>query len=384
MKKILRCLKLTTLMLVGAALMAVSMILFAQSSENYVLRTSVLDESGGSLSSNLNKSEILSIGQPSPIGISHSNSYVIHSGYIYTTEIPCLIPPEIVGEELPNAMKELLYSSFISVRAGTGTRPLYWALIDGVLPASLELNRDSGEIFGVPGDTGIFNFSIQVQDWCESLDSRQFSLRVIPFKEIIGDVTGDTIINVLDVIAVINQILGTISLGGNAFHRADCTGNGVVNVLDALSIVNVILGIIPECPGDGYKPEVNSEVLEFLHSLKPYLSEEDYSTFMVLVRKSQLPTEYRLSQNYPNPFNPVTEIRYHIPEIGSWDLTVLKIYNILGQEVRTLVDERQEAGQYAITWEGKNNVGEEVASGLYICQMKSGSFLDSRKMMLVR
>ena len=79
-----------------------------------------------------------------------------------------------------------------------------------------------------------------------------------------GDVTGDGEINVLDVLAVVNHILGIVLLDEDGECRADCKGDDVINVLDALGIVNVILGIIPECPGDGEcKPVVTPKVLEF-------------------------------------------------------------------------------------------------------------------------
>ena len=117
-----------------------------------------------------------------------------------------------------------------------------------------------------------------------------------------------------------------------------------------------------------------------------------------LVDIDPTPNVYALNQNYPNPFNPITTIRYTIPsteqraksggmgaDTGPYDLrTTLKIYNILGQEVRTLVDGPQEAGYYSVTWDGRDDSGREVASGVYLCRLKAGDFVQTKKMTLVR
>ncbi len=96
---------------------------------------------------------------------------------------------------------------------------------------------------------------------------------------------------------------------------------------------------------------------------------------------SQIPTEFSLYQNYPNPFNPTTTIKYGLKENTN---VVLKIYNLLGQEVRTLVNARQEAGFKSVVWNGLNNYGNRVASGIYIYQIKAGDFVKARKMILMK
>lgn len=96
---------------------------------------------------------------------------------------------------------------------------------------------------------------------------------------------------------------------------------------------------------------------------------------------SAVPKSYALHQNYPNPFNTSTEIRYQIPEDGR---VVLKIFNTLGQEVRTLEDAKHEAGEYEALWDGRDDQGREVASGLYFCRLKAGDFTAVKKMVLVK
>jgi len=94
-----------------------------------------------------------------------------------------------------------------------------------------------------------------------------------------------------------------------------------------------------------------------------------------------LPTVYSLSNNYPNPFNPTTTIDYSIPKSGNVEIAV---FNATGQKVRTLVNERQDAAFYKVVWDGKNDTGESVASGLYIYRLVSGNFHKMEKMSLVK
>lgn len=94
-----------------------------------------------------------------------------------------------------------------------------------------------------------------------------------------------------------------------------------------------------------------------------------------------VPREFVLGQNYPNPFNPSTKIRYEIPAESH---VTIKIYNVLGQEVKTLVHALKSSGQYEVTWDGKNETGKPVASGVYLYRLQSTKFVQTRKMLLVK
>lgn len=94
--------------------------------------------------------------------------------------------------------------------------------------------------------------------------------------------------------------------------------------------------------------------------------------------------EFALSQNYPNPFNPVTTIQFAIAGDKSPTHVTLKIYNIAGQLVRTLVDEEKTSGNYAITWDGRNNSGDKAASGIYFYQLKSKEFTETKRLTLIK
>ncbi len=119
--------------------------------------------------------------------------------------------------------------------------------------------------------------------------------------------------------------------------------------------------------------------LELSHDLKP--EEAKAPSVQRPDVQESTPQEFSLSQNYPNPFNPETDISYALPTDCQVKLT---IYNIAGQKVRTLVDEHQTTGFKTIHWNGKDNEGKELASGVYFCKIQAGAFTESMKMILMK
>lgn len=98
--------------------------------------------------------------------------------------------------------------------------------------------------------------------------------------------------------------------------------------------------------------------------------------------ESQIPGTFQLFQNYPNPFNPVTKIRYNIPRAGHISI---RIYNILGQEVKTLVNDHFFEGSYEVQWDGTDNRASAVSSGIYIYRMTADAgFVQSRKIVYLK
>ncbi|RMH87451.1 MAG: T9SS C-terminal target domain-containing protein, partial [Calditrichaeota bacterium] len=102
---------------------------------------------------------------------------------------------------------------------------------------------------------------------------------------------------------------------------------------------------------------------------------------MGISREPELPRSYALYPNFPNPFNPETVIRYDLPRPGR---VVLRIYNLLGQPVRTLVDGPQAAGRYRRRWDGRDDAGRRVASGVYVLYFQAGDFRKAGKLVLLR
>jgi len=88
-----------------------------------------------------------------------------------------------------------------------------------------------------------------------------------------------------------------------------------------------------------------------------------------------------LTQNYPNPFNPVTKIKYSIPENGNVSLV---IYDLTGRKVVELVNDFQNAGNYEADWDGRNEFGQSVTSGMYFYSITMGNFTQTKKMLLLR
>lgn len=95
----------------------------------------------------------------------------------------------------------------------------------------------------------------------------------------------------------------------------------------------------------------------------------------------QITAGFKIAQNYPNPFNSATTISY---DLSKYTHTELTIFNILGQKIRTLVNCKQPAGSYQIQWDGQDNEGRDVASGIYLYRFKAGTFVQIRKMILIK
>lgn len=94
-----------------------------------------------------------------------------------------------------------------------------------------------------------------------------------------------------------------------------------------------------------------------------------------------LPTEFALSQNVPNPFNPTTQVSFALPKAANVNLT---IYNVLGQQVKTLVNQEMAAGVQTIEWDGTDNTGRTVASGVYFYRLNAGEFQATKKMLMLK
>ncbi|MFA3783783.1 FlgD immunoglobulin-like domain containing protein [Melioribacteraceae bacterium 4301-Me] len=140
-------------------------------------------------------------------------------------------------------------------------------------------------------------------------------------------------------------------------------------------------GTTPLTDGDvlviGLKLKTQESVVNLTGSAQ--LNNEIQANLMANVR--EVPTSFSMSQNYPNPFNPTTTIKYAIPEKAQVKLT---IYNMLGQQIKTLVNTEQDAGFYKVTWDGTNDFGSRVASGIYIYRIEAGKYVSTMKMNLLK
>jgi len=99
------------------------------------------------------------------------------------------------------------------------------------------------------------------------------------------------------------------------------------------------------------------------------------------IEDGNLPTKYSLYQNFPNPFNPITRINYDIPKAGYVDI---KIYDIAGRKITSLVNQTKAMGSHFVYWDGKNDLGKNSPGGMYIYTIKVDNFINSKKLVLIK
>ena len=101
-----------------------------------------------------------------------------------------------------------------------------------------------------------------------------------------------------------------------------------------------------------------------------------------VVRNTELiPSYFELHQNYPNPFNPVTTIKYQLPVESK---VSLKVFDVLGREVKTLINEFQPAGHFKLEWNGTDSFGNKVTSGIYFYRIETDNYNSVKKMLLLK
>lgn len=172
-----------------------------------------------------------------------------------------------------------------------------------------------------------------------------------------------------------NPVVNTAnsSQGKLVFAAANPRGaEGRVNVL------NVAFGVIGS-EGSSCSLELKFSAMAAAYTFADLLPYIETVTTGVEVR--ELAKEFSIFQNYPNPFNPETKIIYQLPKA---EHVSLMIYNVLGQKIRTLVNEFKEAGNYDVYWDGKDETGKNMPAGIYIYRIRAGSFIDIKKMLLVK
>ncbi len=172
----------------------------------------------------------------------------------------------------------------------------------------------------------------------------------------------------------VEQVVDEIDLYGedaNIQHRASMAFDAAGNIILMENANEHVFFISP--PGESPTNSFTTTCPETLTVVTP-VSVEDFEHQIV-------PNSYSLEANYPNPFNPSTTIKYVLAKSGQ---TTLKIYNLIGKEIRTLVNENQSAGEYFTMWDSKDNFGKTVASGVYILTLLSGDYKQSQRMTLLK
>ncbi len=205
-----------------------------------------------------------------------------------------------------------------------------------------------------------------------------------PTHDITGDINRDGIVNIQDL------VLTSLRFGWRGEYREDINGDGIVDIADLVLVANAI--------GTGAAaPQLNPQIMDMLSAadVKSWLNQAQQLNltdakslqgilFLQQLLEALTPKKTALLANFPNPFNPETWIPYHLSKDA--DVSV-HIYAVNGTLVRTLSLGHQAAGMYqnrsrAAYWDGKNEFGEKVASGLYFYTLTAGDFSATRKMLI--
>ena len=200
-----------------------------------------------------------------------------------------------------------------------------------------------------------------------------------------GDVNRDGVVSILDLILVAQQLGRRVPAGS----PVDINGDGVVSILDLIRVAQGIAGS-PAAPAAGAK-SVDAAMIEAWIA-QARLEDDGSLAFKQGIENlerllaSLIPKETALLANYPNPFNPETWIPYQLAESAEVTLT---IYDMNGEMVRRLALGHQTAGMYrsrsrAAYWDGRNQLGESVASGLYFYSLTADNFTATRRMLILK
>ena len=212
-----------------------------------------------------------------------------------------------------------------------------------------------------------------------------------------GDISGDGNITAYDASLALQYVIGLIELSPDEQDAADVTGDDIVSALDAAMILQYTVGLIANFPVDSapVAPALNlpnetkllAKAIEQLETI--YLAQEQKQVLEQLknlVFSQLIPKHTALFQNYPNPFNPETWIPF---QIATDTPVTIHIYNAKGQLIRIISLGYKNAGIYvtkdkAAYWNGRNNMGERVSSGIYFVTLRTGKEIITRKMYIVK
>ena len=185
-----------------------------------------------------------------------------------------------------------------------------------------------------------------------------------------------------------NWIEDHVKVLAYSVNRARTEGNGMEGNLLYLAYTLADGASLPEnisfyftvvnIPGTSLNPELLNVVCSYPSQDSPAVVN---TTVASADRGSILPSEYALFQNYPNPFNPNTQITFDVP---ASEFVMLRVFNLLGQDVHTLINKAMTPGRYTVEWNGNDMLNNEVASGVYFYELRGKSFISRKKMLLIR
>jgi hypothetical protein len=169
--------------------------------------------------------------------------------------------------------------------------------------------------------------------------------------------------------------------GGDQFYYVD-------QLYDTLTAWTYYV-VVAQAPGDAAGVSMRARVNSSAYGYAWYddFSIQEIEDIITIIEENPgpiskiIPDNFNLMQNYPNPFNPETIIEFKVPERGA---VILDIYNALGQKIRSLVDDIRQAGTYRVFWDGTDDFGNRVATGIYLYQLRGQNVQITKKMILVK
>ena len=302
----------------------------------------------------------------------------------------------------PAALEAIDVSEGDFLKTDGGTTFFQGGSIDNVAGKITGLNAARLSAQGVSG-TGVL---LQVRFKAKSAGETQLALQNFQFGSVTGDsipagpheirivveeglATGDVnrdgVVSILDLILVAQQLGKRVPAGS----AVDVNGDGVVSILDLIRVAQGIAGS-PAAPAVGAESADAATIEAWIAQAR--LEDDGSLAFKQGIENlenllaSLIPEETALLHNYPNPFNPETWIPYQLAHAADVTLT---IYDMNGQVVRRLALGHQAAGMYrsrsrAVYWDGRNHLGESVASGLYFYTLIAGEFSATRRMLILK
>jgi aminopeptidase N len=318
----------------------------------------------------------------------------------------------IVTTSLPEGTVGEPYTELVEARGGNP--PYGWQISQGQLPAGLSLDPSTGEICGTPTREEIAYFTIEVTDQNPLTDDQRFVVVINPSPsrlEIVMEPNDPPIVIPPEGGSFTFNVTLTNNTGQHqvvdVWTMAEVPGMGHYGPLKLNrdlrlrpyqsggreNIRQNVPGAAPAGEyvyiayvGD-YDPgvKIDSSYFNFTKSgeVRGDLAEWGRPGELLLEDMgASTPTEFGLAQNYPNPFNASTEIGFSLKEPGH---VTLKVYNLQGQEVKTLIEEERSSGEHSVTWRGEDNSKREVSSGIYFYRLTCGEeYSDVKRMVLLR
>ena len=262
---------------------------------------------------------------------------------------------------------------------------------------ALPLSVENG-VFSVPCGGGEDEAILAVEDACGDPGTMGVEVNVTLDNSAVGDVAGFQFdLNFDKTALTVNattDVVPTSRSEGLSIFSASNTDGGIRVVATGIGetvlettgpIVTITFGVESGASGDYDLTFVNPKVANPQAEALPLSVVNGVFTAPCTgvqpIHENVLPTKYALTQNYPNPFNPTTSIDLSVPASGMVEAV---IYNVIGQKIRTLVNEELPAGYYTLSWDGLSEQGNPVTSGVYFCRVKAGTFSSSVKMLLLK